>query len=243
VAHPAPDEKDRPAVEDAWVPGDARPVLRDEPLRARWSEAQDPEAGETWITIDLGARRQPFHALELDVADERFFREVRVEARRDPPPQGGAVRWEELARGAVYRLEHDGRRRECLRVEARGRERVLRVRLRHRDDRPLRIRGLAVRVPVEHLVFDAETRGPYRLTYGSLDREAPVYDLARTAGDTATWVEGARPARVGSPRRLAAGQDEARPWTERHPALLWVGLVAVVAALGALTWGALRRAA
>jgi hypothetical protein len=37
---------------------------------------------------------------------------------------------------------------------------------------------------------------------------------------------------------------EARPapWTERHPALLWAGLVSVVAALAAVTWRALRAA-
>ena len=43
VAHPAPDEKGRPAIEDAWVPGDGRPPRGEERLVARWSEAQDAE--------------------------------------------------------------------------------------------------------------------------------------------------------------------------------------------------------
>jgi hypothetical protein len=242
VAYPAPDEKGRPAIEDAWVPGDGRPPRREEGKVVRWSEAQDSEARETWLTLDLGARHQPFHAVELDVSDERFFREARVEARREPPTAGGAAWWEEIGRGALYRLEHDGRRRECLRIEAQGRERALRVRVRNRDDRPLQLRGVAVRVPVERLLFEAERPGGYRLTYGAPERPAPSYDLARTAGDLGAWSERAQRASLDPPRRLAAVAEEGGPWTERHPSLLWTGLLAVVAALGALTRAALRRA-
>jgi hypothetical protein len=242
VAHPASEEKGRPAIEDAWVPGGGRPRRGEERLDARWSGAQDAKARETWFTLDLGARHQPFHAVELDVADERFFREARVEVRRDPRTRGDAVWWEEIGRGALYRLEHDGRRRECLRIEARGRERALRVRVRNLDDRPLQVRGVAVRVPVERLLFEAERPGLYRLSYGSSDRQMPAYDLVRTAGDLVAWSEAAHPARFGPPRRLAAAGDEGRPWTERHPSILWGGLLAIVVALGALTYGALRRA-
>lgn len=242
VVHPAPDEKGRPGIEDALVPGDARPERREEPLVPRWSAAQDENARETWLTLDHGARHQPFLAVELDVADERFFREVRVEARHDATADGRAVWWEEIGRGAIYRLEHEGRRRECLRIEARGRGRALRLRVRNRDDRPLQVRAVAVRVPVERLLFEASPPGRFRLTYGSAGREAPSYDLARTAGDVATWAASARPARLGPPRRVTAGAEAERPWTERHPSLLWAGLLAVVLALGALTYKALQRA-
>ena len=242
VAHPAPDEKSRPAIEDAWVPGDGRSPGSEQRLVARWSEAQDPKARETWLTLDLGARHQPFDAVELDMTDELFFREARVEARHEPRTPGGAPAWEEIGRGALYRLEHENRRGECLRVEARGRERALRVRVRNLDDRPLQFRAVALRVPVERLLFEAERPGLYRLTYGSPDRTTPSYDLARTAGDLAAWGEGTPAAHLGAPRRLVAAQEEDRPWTERHPSLLWGGLLAVVVALGALTYGALRRA-
>ena len=214
----------------------------EEALVPRWSEAQDAAARETWLTLDLGARHQPFRAVELDVADERFLREVRVEARRDPAADDRTPRWEEIGRGEVHRLEREGRLQECLRVAACGRERALRVRVRNRDDRPLQVRAVIVRVPIERLLFEASSPGGYRLTYGSADREAPSYDLARTAGDVATWGASARPGRLGPPRRLTAGREVVLPWTERHPSLLWAGLVGVVLALGALTYGALRRA-
>ena len=129
---------------------------------------------------------------------------------------------------------------ECLRLGVAGRERVLRVRLRNRDDRPLEVRGASVRVPAERVVFEAAASREYRLVYGSSD-PPPVFDLSRTVGDPAAWAAGAREAALSAPRRLVADRAEGRPWTERHPALLWAGLVAVVAALGALTWRAMPR--
>ena len=120
-----------------------------------------------------------------------------------------------------------------------GRERALRVRLRNRDDRPLDVRTARVRVPVERVVFEAAGSRTYRLVYGSTEAP-PEFDLARTVGDVGAWAAGAREAPLGAPRRLAAAAGEEVPWTERHPALLWAGLVAVVVALGALTWRGVR---
>jgi hypothetical protein len=231
--------RDVPYVIDGGLPGLGCP---EEMLVPRWSEAQDEKARETWLTLDLGARHQPFLAVEIDVVDERFFRQVRVEARRDAAAHGQAPKWEEIARGEIHRLEREGQRHECLAIEARGRGRALRVRVQNRDDRPLQVRAVRVRVPVERLLFEVSSPGGYRLTYGSADREKPSYDLARTAGDIARWGASARPAHLGPPRRLAADRQAELPWTERHPSLLWGGLLAVVLALGALTYGALRRA-
>lgn len=238
VVHPSPDERARPMIEDAWVPADRRPPRRSEAWPARWTEARDARARETWLTLELGARHQPFHALELAVADERFLREVCVEARREGR---NGLWWEPIGRGVVYRFDRDGRIRERLTLEVVGRERVVRLRVRDLDDRPLRIVGISVRAPVERLVFEAEPQVRYRLTYGAPDRAAPSYDLARTAGGATAWGEAARPAGLGPPRRVGTGADREPPWTERHPAVLWIGLLVAVAALGGLTVRALRR--
>jgi hypothetical protein len=242
VVHPSPDEKERPAIEDAWVPGERRPPRRFESWAPRWSEARDAKTRETWLTLDLGARHQPFHAVELAVADGRFLRDVRVEARRESPDGRGPVWWEEIGRGAIHRFDRDGKVRDRLNLDVSGRERVVRLRVRNLDDRPLTVVGVTVHAPVEQLLFEAPRPGRYRLTYGSAERTAPSYDLARTAGEAGAWGEAARPAGLGPPRRLAPGEGGALPWTERHPALLWVGLLAAVVALGGLTYRALRRA-
>jgi hypothetical protein len=176
------------------------------------------------------------------VEDERFFREVRTEFRRDiealpsdipaPPPV-----WNSLGADAIYRFEDRGEVREKLRVEARGRARALRVRVLNGDDRPLVYDDVEVRVPVERLLFEAQGGEDYRLVYGAPELKAPEYDMARTqdAAVEAPWAE------LGPPVRLGVEAD-VLPWTERHPVLLWVGLLLVVAALGGVTWRAIRSA-
>jgi hypothetical protein len=255
---PGPDERDRVSIEDAWEPWEKPGPRREETLEPRVTRVADAQRGdgrqdrESWLTLDLGAAHQPFHAIELDVRDARFFREAIVEARRDTPASGGrpaAVSWAEIGRGALYRLgrsapspARDTRAAsECLRLRVSGRERFLRVRLRNRDDRPLDVTGVRVRTPVERVVFEASSGHDYRLAYGSAE-PAPVFDLPRTVGDAAAWAESAAPAGLAPPKRLEASPARV-PWSERHPALLWTGLLAVVAALGLLTWRALAGAA
>lgn len=242
AARPAADERSRPAIVEALVPGGEPGATREALLRPRWSAARDPRARETWLTLDLGARHQPFAAVVLDVRDERFFREVRVDARRDTGPDAPEA-WHEVGRGQVHRLEREGRVRESVRVGATGRARTLRVRVRDEDDRPLEVREISVAAPVERLLFEAPVRGAFRLTWGAPGRGAPLYDLARTLGDVEQWGRSARAAIAEPPRRLDPPPPAERPWTERHPAIAWAGLVAVVLVLGALTWRALRPSA
>jgi len=205
---------------------------------------EDEKRHETLLTFDLGARYQPFQALVLDVGDNHFFRGVEVEARRESlatKTEPSSLYWISLGESAVYRYDEGGKVRERLRVDVRGRERALRLRIRNRDDRPLELRGVLALAPVERLLFEAAPNRGYRLTYGTPDRGAPEYDLARTVTDLAEWAANATPASLDPPPPLPPPPDR-RPWSEKHPALLWVALLAVVVILGLLTWGALRRA-
>ncbi len=234
-------------IRKAWALSDDRRPPREAPIaQARVARAEDGRRQETVLTIDLPARSQPVAALVLDVGDGRFFREAIVEARREIPPRDARAAahayWVEVASAAIYRYDEGRRVHERLRVDACGRERRLRLRVRNRDDRPLEIRGVTVLGPVEELVFEARPRRRYALEYGMPGRSRPSFDLARTAGDAHAFAAEAAPAALGAPAPLSP-EGARRPWTERHPALLWTGLVASVLALAALTWRALRAAA
>jgi hypothetical protein len=235
------DDPERIEIVDAWVKPETRRRPREVVLPARVTRSEQPTDRETRFLVDLGARHQPFRSLVLDVKDPQFFRSVVVEAQVESAGVSAApLAWRYVAEGAVYRYEEDGQVRESLRVEASGRERTLRVRVRNQDDRPLGPVVLQVNVPVERLVFDPQPGRVYRLTYGEPSRVAPVYDLARTAGDAALYAARAQPAGLAEVVPLAAAAAPLPPWTERHPALLWTGLLAVAGALGGLTWRALR---
>lgn len=239
-----PDDPERIQIVDAWAGIEERRRPREAAVAARMTKAEDARAHETILTLDLGARYQPFRGIVLDVTSPRFWRGVGVEARVDPPPgQGGPpLAWTFLCEGAIYRAEADGEVRESRRVEVAGRQRVVRLRIRNRDDAPLDVAGVTVMAPVERLAFEAAPGRRYRLTYGDHRRAAPAYDLARTVGDPALFAARARDAAIGRPVQAPAEESVVPPWTDRNPALLWAGLVAVVLALGALTRQALRSA-
>ena len=238
-----PDDPSRIDIQDAWIGVEEHRRPREQPLAARATTAEDAKARETVVTLDLGARHQPFRGIVVAADDARFWRGAALEARLDPPPgtSGAPLAWTFLGEGALYRMEADGEIRENLRLDVAGRHRVLRLRVRNRDDAPLA--GLAVQVmaPVERLAFEAAPGRTYRLTYGDARRAAPYYDLARTAGDPQLFAARAREARLGDASVVTAAAGHV-PWTERHPALLWGGLVAAVVTLGALTRKALAEA-
>lgn len=243
-----PDDPERIEVDAAWAEAPPEQAV-EERITPALTRSEDAQRHESLLNLDLGARYQPFVGVVLDVVDPRFSRAVVVEARRDAPaPSGGesarAVIWVRLTEGAIGRSGEGGAAQEALRLEASGRERALRLRVRNRDDRALGIRGVSVVVPVERVIFEAAGGRHYRLVYGWPDLPAPDYDLARTIGDTRAWAASAAPARLGvvARRSLPSSSGPLPPWTERHPALLGAGLLVTVAALGFLTWRALRSA-
>jgi uncharacterized protein DUF3999 len=218
---------------------------REVPLAPRLVKTEDTARRETLLTLDLGARHQPFRSVSLEAADARFFRGVTVEARPFPPPSARAgvplPPWVALGECAIYRYEVSGRTVESLRLELPGRQRTLRLRIHNRDDSPLVIGGVTVGVPVERLAFEALPDRRYRLRYGAPGLGAPAFDLPRTVGDAARWTANAAEGRLQPPARLAAPAPRI-PWTDRHPALLWAGLLATVVVLGLVTRRALRAA-
>jgi hypothetical protein len=170
---------------------------------------------------------------------------VVVEARIDPPgePEGRAARplaWRYLGEAALYRYDLEGEPREALRLDVCGRERVLRLRIRNRDDAALRVTRVVVLTPVERLAFEAAAGRTYALQYGDPAAGTPAYDLARTAGDPALWAARAQEARLTGAAAVPRPAPPPPPWTERHPSLLWGGLALIVAGLGTVTWRALR---
>jgi hypothetical protein len=244
----APDDPPRLEILGARVRPLGRLKPREFPLPPRLTRSEDARERETRLVLDLGARDQPYRAVQLDVVDPEFFRGATVEARREPAPaaDGGPappLSWVPvLEHASLYRYPDGAEARESLRLEASGRARVLRLRIFNRDDRPLEVRGVTVFVPRERLVFEAAAAHRYRLTYGDPGLAPPAYDLARTVRDPALWIAQAAEGQW-EPVVVRVPEPPKLPWTDRHPAVVWVGLVVVVGLLALVTGRALRREA
>jgi hypothetical protein len=91
-----------------------------------------------------------------------------------------------------------------------------------------------------NVCFDATAGDAYALYYGDSVLAAPVYDYA------ALFVleQNAVAAQLGAETANPAYQPrpDERPFTEKHPTLMWVALVLVIALLGAVAFRSFKAA-
>lgn len=109
------------------------------------------------------------------------------------------------------------------------------------DDPPLGLQSVRLEMLQRNLCFEAAANAAYTLFYGDAALDAPRYDYAS--------LFAAQP----HPAQLAAGAEslnanyqsrpDERPFTEKHPALLWVALVGVIALLGVVALKTAKPAA
>jgi hypothetical protein len=98
------------------------------------------------------------------------------------------------------------------------------------DDAPLNLQSVRLQMIERKLCFQADGNASYMLFYGDPALSAPQYDYARLF----TLQANAAVAAAG-PEQLNPNyqpRPDQRPFTERHPILLWFALIAVIASLG-----------
>jgi hypothetical protein len=124
-----------------------------------------------------------------------------------------------------------------LSVASRGQ---LRAVIHNGDDTPLRISSARLQQYARRIYFNGDAGISPQLYYGDAKLESPEYDYAKlfqsdaNAEKLALGAEAANTAYTGRP-------DE-RPWSERHPAVLWAAILAAVAILGGLALRSLKTA-
>jgi hypothetical protein len=189
--------------------------------------------GESWWVADTPG--QPLSQVAFALERPAFHRPVRIRTSED------GTTWRSIGSGDIYRIEGPDGVREQLRVGfAESRARFLRVEVVNRNDAPLAGVTLRLYATPRRVVFTAEPGRGYRLLYGNARAPAADYEMARVT--PAAALEAGSAAELGSEVANAAYVDPA-PWSERHPAVLWVALVAALAVLGGLAIRALKSSA
>ncbi len=108
------------------------------------------------------------------------------------------------------------------------------------DDAPLRLESVRLQMLERNLCFEADGNGGYVLYYGDPALTAPRYDYATlfTPQVNASQIT----AGPEQPNPAYQPRPDARPFTEKHPALLWIALAVVIALLGVIALRSVKPA-
>jgi hypothetical protein len=109
------------------------------------------------------------------------------------------------------------------------------------DDAPLSLQSARLEMVERDLCLEAAANARYTLYYGDPALRAPRYDYATLFAlqpHPAQLIAGAEAANSGYQSR-----PDDRPFTERHPALLWLALIAVIALLATVALRTAKSAA
>ena len=174
---------------------------------------------------DLGAALQPVDEIRFEVGQLEFHRNVRVITSDNDKD------WDDGPTGEIIRSRQGDAYEERRRVtfnELWG-PRYWGVEVLNGNDPPLAgTRPELVTTP-RHVVFRQEQGRRYRLLYGQDWAKPPTYDLTRLAGKKA--IDTAPAGEIGAEEENTAYVDP-RPWSDRHPLVLWVALGIAVVVLG-----------
>jgi hypothetical protein len=107
------------------------------------------------------------------------------------------------------------------------------------DDAPLTLTSVRLEMLERQLCFEAAADMRYTLYYGDAALTAPRYDYAALFTAQADAAQAA--AGPEQPNPAYQPRPDMRPFTEKHPALLWIVLIAVIALLGGIALRSQKR--
>ncbi len=206
------DDSQTPAIPFTRATVLLQPTNRESPAaplpEARISHREE-FAGQSLLTIDLGARNVPIVKLTIGATDALFARRVSIAVRE---LRDGTASERTVASGTIYRLQSEGMPSTAeldLPTSFTTPTRELFVHIENGDSPPLTIDRFSVQQRPTWLLFNASTPGPYTLLTGNPDVVAPRYDLATFSPALRTAVASTLP----------AGPVEPNPGYQRPDAL------------------------
>jgi|tagenome__1003787_1003787.scaffolds.fasta_scaffold20957406_2 hypothetical protein len=179
----------------------------------------------------------PLDRVTFDVDGVNFMRPVHVEDEK------GNI----IASGQISRIKMQAHGRlvqsEDLSVSTNGaHSSQYSIVVENGDDAPLKIRRVIPQVIERRVYF--QPNGVARLTayYGDEKLNAPIYDYAKLF-QTSSEAEAAE-AKLGPGQHNTAytGRPDERPWTDRHPEVLWAAMILAVAGFGFIALRSLKKA-
>lgn len=185
-----------------------------------------------WVPENVPVERVVF---AIDPAQQNFLRPVEI--------QGDKGSW--FGSGEITRIHmlRNGQKIDAeqtsLDIEGRG-PGTLKIKIQNGDDAPLRITGAHLQQYERRIYFNSPSGAEISFYYGDQKLGTPVFDYAKLfVKDADADQVGLRPEAANS---AYTRRPDDRPWSERHPDVLWISIVAAVVILGTIALRSMKTA-
>jgi hypothetical protein len=208
--------------------------------KANWQDvsgrlASEQVGKETIFSFTLPPN-VPVDHISFEFAPEQtnFSRGVRVET-----DQAGEIPLGEISK---IHLQRNGQRIDCdqnslgLHLAGPGKFKLV---IENGDDLPLKISGARIQQYERRIYFDAATGSSLRLYYGDEKLGSPVYDYRKffQKDASASMI----PLEAEVLNTSFTDRPDERPWSEQHPAVLWIAIIAAVLVLSGVALRSLKN--
>ena len=201
------------------------------------SEPKQTQEGKDTVLTFAVPENVPVERLMLviDPAQGNFQRDLEMQSEKGFPTGAGEISRIHMHRNGG-RIDVD---QTWLSLRATG-QGQLRVIIYNGDDAPLRITRARLQQYERRIYYDCDAGASLALYYGDQKLTSPVYEYAKLFQSNVNAEQtqmGAEEANAGY-----TGRPDDRPWSERHPSVLWAALLAAVAILGGIAVRSLKSA-
>lgn len=215
--------------------GDVREPAR-EPLSTRFVVDTSAPPEVTRWQADLSSDPLPITEVAFTTTQPEFYRAVRILTSED------GKEWITHSGGEIYRYQSGDKLEESLRVRF-GEDwgpRYWRVEVLNGNDTPLSEAMPSLILSPRRMFFISSPGRSYRLIYGNAAARFPQYDIGHFHNNQASAVTAILGPGEEDP---TSNYADPRPYSERHPNLLWMALAMAAVLLGYAAFRALRAPA
>jgi hypothetical protein len=198
--------------------------------------SQTQEGKDTVLRFSI-PRNIPVERLvvAVDQTQQKFMRRIEIQDEKN----------EWLGAGEISRLhiQRNGQmiESEQLSIDLRGEiQGTLKAIVHNEDDLPLRITSARLQQYERRVYFQADSGRTLKLYYGDSQLRPPVYDYAKLFQKDAKADQVQMESEA--PNAAYTGRPDDRPWSERHPAILWAAIVGAVLLLGGVALRSMKAA-
>jgi len=232
------------AVKPADVQGATSEMREEQPALWRQvsSTSRQEQKGKDTVFTFAAAENVPVERVlfGVETTQPNFRRELEIQNQKGVWLGSGEINRVHMVRGG-QKIDSEDQSVDFYDHGQKTGLTTIKVIIHNGDDPPLKLTGASLQQLERRLYFDRPARDQLTLYYGDKKLGPPVYDYAKLFQREKT----AAAAQLGQETSNAVytGRPDDRPWSERHPAVLWIAIIAAVAVLGGIALRALRTTA